>query len=149
MSIVNVNLDTGIRFGIISAQSLEPDVINDIKGTGRDVRYEEAMEKLRIEVNQAVENGEIEEDDFDTELDKRAIELSDNWCDGEPIYEFDIDEVQGRTTWLGGAMMVWVFKSPRTTHARLCSPCVPNCGDLDSIDEDGEKCYDVPLKWRR
>lgn len=105
---------------------------------------------IRANIKSALSDYRVAKDDLD-ELSESAIEMiNQNWDDDEPVHEFDIEGVKGRTTWLGGALCVWVFHSPYITHRSLCSPCVPNCGDLDSKfnDEGGYECYDVPPKWR-
>lgn len=142
----NVNPETGIRYGIISANSLDPEVIDEIQQYGHDIHWQDHIEQLRRDVNIAVEEGLIAEEDFDEELDLRIERDSDHWMDDEPVHSFELQGVHGRTTWLGGALMVWVFESPHFGLHALCSPCVPNCGDLDSPGDF--KCYDVPDEWR-
>lgn len=141
---VNVNPDTGVRYGIISAQSLHDEIIDDIYREGVDVHWEQARKELEQRIRNDCDDDEI----VDEIVDEACEAMSDKWYDDEPVYEFVIDGVKGRTTWLGGALLVWVFESPFVTKANLCSPCVPNCGDLDSLDENGQECYDVPPDWR-
>ena len=128
----NVNPETGIRYGIISAQSLHPDVIYDLQCVGKDLHYEEFCEDLKRQFP--------DEDEYEEQLEN--IDFQDE----EPVHEFQRDGVRGQTTWLGGAMLVWVFHSPHIANVSLCSPCVPNCGDLDSTGD--YECYDVPPTWR-
>lgn len=144
----NVNPETGIRYGIIHANSLDSEVVNVIQMYGKDVHWEDAVRDAKEHVNRLVEEGEIPEEEFDSELDDTIESMSNQWYDDEPVHEFEMDGVKGRTTWLGGALHIWVFESPVISKARLCSPCVPNCGDLDSLSESGEECYDVPKDWR-
>lgn len=144
----NVNPETGIRYGIISANALDPEIIDEIQRTGRDAHWEQRLEELRLETNADVEDGLISEDEFDASLDRRIEECSDRFYDDEPVHKFEIDGVKGQTTWLGGALLVWIFKSPVISTVRLCSPCVPNAGNLDNPDPDGYQAYDVPLDWR-
>ena len=66
----------------------------------------------------------------------------------EPIIEFEYEGVKGRTSWLGGALNLWIFESPYTNTFALCSPCVPNVCNLDQPDPDGCVGYDVPPHWR-
>ena len=147
----NVNTKTGIRFGIISANALDPEVIDKLQ-QGRDVHYEEAKSELWASIKQVC--GEHMSDrDSDAVADMACERLSDHFEQDEPVHEFEIDcpgygPVKGRTTWLGGALLVWIFESPFMVSATPCSPCVPNCGDLDNVDEDGVECYDVPADWR-
>jgi hypothetical protein len=145
----NINPETGIRFGIISTNSLHSDVIEEIQSRGVDVRYEEMRKDLWAEVKNVCKDYMSDSDAKDV-ADYAIDYASENFYDDEPIHEFAIGGVKGRTTWLGGALLVWIFESPFTTHAQLCSPCVPNCGDLDHLmsDEGGYLCYDVPPDWR-
>ena len=145
---MNVNPETGIRYGIISSLSLEDGVIDDIYSNGTDVYYEEAVEEIRADLQREIVEGNLHENDFEDELENRVNAFNNEYEPDEPVYKFSIEGVEGRTTWLGGALMVWIFKSPFTTQARLCSPCVPNCGDLNNIDLQGALCYDVPPDWR-
>ena len=153
----NVNLETGIRFGIIAANSLDPEVVNDIQMNGKDVHWEEAKVDISIGIKRVC--GDYMSDrDADDVADLAVERMSDHFEQDEPVHEFDIEcpgygRVKGRTTWLGGALMVWIFESPFTGLFRLCSPCVPGACDLDSPvnalrDKIGEIGYDVPADWR-
>lgn len=144
----NTDPETGIRYGIIAANGLDPEIIERIQSTGRDVHWEQRLEELRLETKADVEDGLIDEDVFDASLDRRIEECSNRFYDDEPVHEFEIEGVIGRTTWLGGALLVWVFKSPVINNFDLCSPCVPNCGDLDNPNPEGYQAYDVPADWR-
>lgn len=60
-----------------------------------------------------------------------------------------LDGVEYATFELGGAIQVMILVSIQIGSFRLCSPCVPGTGDLDSPDEDsGFEAYDVPVDWR-
>ena len=150
----NVNPETEVRYGIISAQSLHDDVIQEIQSSGRDIHWEEAIAEIKAEAHTQYADGTLEACDDETNLEDiiedRIVNMGDKFFDEEPVHEFEIDGVKGRTTWLGGAMLVWVFFSPYTTYRKLCSPCVPNCGDLDSPVDwlAGNLMYDVPPGWR-
>lgn len=65
----------------------------------------------------------------------------------EEEYEYITETEQYLLSYLGGAPMIWAMKTPFLTKARLCSPCVPNAGDLDSPDPDGYECYAVEPDW--
>lgn len=146
--ISNTNLETGIRYGIIAANSLHSDVLDNIQ-SGRDVRYEEALAELKAGILRVCEDF-IGTNALGDVIDLAIEKMTEAWEDDEPVYEFQIDGVRGQTTWLGGALLVWVFESPHIVRHSLCSPCVPNCGDLDSPeDAEGYICYDVPPAWRR
>lgn len=141
----NTNPQTGIRYGIVSANSLWPEVVDEIQMTGTDVHWTDYMAEIRAEV--LADSSYLPEDKED-EIESRIELAGDRWMDDEPVHEFDMEGVKGRTTWLGGALMVWVFESPFLGTFRLCSPCVPNCCDLDTPDPEGCEGYDVPADWR-
>lgn len=72
----------------------------------------------------------------------------DNCHMDEPTIEGTYEGVEYHISWLGGAPLLWVFKSDVIVKANLCSPCVPNAGNLDSLDpEGGEVCYGIPSDW--
>lgn len=144
----NVNPETGVRYGIIAARTLNSDLVCELQDKGTEPHYEEAWkDHLANALAEATDEvGELD-DTFDE--DQVRQEFNDDWQPDEPVHEGELDGVKYRTTWVGGALCVWVFFSPHITKARLCSPCVPNCGDLDSLDaENGVECYDVPPTWR-
>lgn len=140
----NYNPDTGIPYGTIYLHHLDSDVANDLFYKGENISEKNALEELRAEVNCAVEAGEIDEDDFDAELDHRAENLHIE----EPTIEGECEGVKYMISWLGGAPLLWVFSSPYTGAYAQCSPCVPGAGDLETPDEYGVICYDVPPDWR-
>ena len=144
---VNANPTTGVRYGYISANSLHPEVLDELL-YGRqatDLSYE----NFKTEVYAAMRAGL---DDWlsvraiDAAFDA-AIEEAEFNCD-EPIHEGEYEGVRYRTSWLGGALNVWIFKSPVVGNYAECSPCVPGAGNLDCPDLDGVVCYDVPKEWR-
>ncbi|CAB4162720.1 hypothetical protein UFOVP785_96 [uncultured Caudovirales phage] len=133
----NVNPVTGIRYGIISLRSLHDDLVDDLMQHGTNLSYEYAWEEYKAE-NELTE----EQDD----IENHRQEFADGYMGDEDVYEGVYEGVTYRTTSHFG---LFVFESPHVTHARLCSPCVPNCGDLDNVDlEGGYECYDVPPDWR-
>ena len=137
----NVNELTGIRYGIISANSLDGELVHDLLYyEGEDLSWREVEEEIKI----AMREEGVTEEDWDRTLDDR---LSDVYID-EPIVEGECEGVKYRTSWLGGALHFWIFESPRIGLYSECSPCCPNAGNLDSPNDDGVECYDVPKGWR-
>ena len=137
----NVNPETGIRYGIISANSLDGELVQDLLYyEGEDLSLKEAEEEIKI----AMREEGVTEEDWDRTLDDR---LSDVYID-EPIVEGECEGVKYCTSWLGGALHFWIFESPRIGLYSECSPCCPNAGNLDSPNDDGVECYDVPEGWR-
>ena len=146
----NINPETGIRYGIISAHSLDPDVIDAIQRYGKDLRLEDAMNEVEAGIRRICEDYMAPYDVQDIVDEARSrVEVDSD----EPVHEFEIDDIKGRTTWLGGALLVWIFESPHTGVFQLCSPCVPGACNLDSPvdvlrEKVGEIGYDVPPEWR-
>ena len=147
----NINPDTGVRYGVISTRNIDQDVLDTILQNGTDLSYAEAEEETRRDVEADVRAGRgILLDDVDMEVQARM----ENYQSDEPVVRYTLTDDAGQTTlevqttWLGGAQLLWVFKSPYRTKARLCSPCVPGAGDLDNPDPEGVECYDVPPDWR-
>lgn len=74
---VNVNAETGIRFGVISGNSLDPDVFDDLYFyQGTNVSYEEARKEAEIEFGR-------EWDDLYEQAEIAASETDHNMSDEE------------------------------------------------------------------
>jgi hypothetical protein len=171
----NVNPDTGIAYGYISANSLDSDLVNELQDNGTDVYYADALEEAQKEVartkdaqDEAQENLEYV-NGFPDEVAAFTETLQyvkDNWSGSsweqqfndryqpdEPIHEGEKDGVKYRTSWLGGALGVWIFESPFTGRFQECSPCVPHAANLDYPEDRPNAAatvgYDVPPSWRR
>lgn len=83
------------------------------------------------------------------EFIERRVERETECLDiEEPIIEGTYEGVRYQTSWLGGALNFWIFESPVVGLFDLCSPCVPNAGNLDSPNHSGYLAYDVPADWR-
>lgn len=141
----NINPNTFIPYGVISAQSLHPDVVADLVTHGRDVRWDDACDEiseiLKSSLSDYVRHCHM------NDLVEMVVELAaEDWNCEEPIYEGEWENVKFRTGWLGGAMLVWILESPHIAGYAKCSPCVPNAGDLNN--EGDYSCYDVPASWR-
>lgn len=179
----NTNPDTGIRYGIISANALDPELVCTLQDRGVDLHWEEALADLKKEVEREADAIEEEvligiaevdyalvgnedheerkitaayvrlrysdrEEYIGCQMQDRVDAMAWQWQDEEPTHEGTYEDVHYRTTWLGGALLVFITQSPVISRARVCSPCVPNAGDLDSPDPDGVECYGVPNDWR-
>lgn len=179
---MNINEETGIRFGYISCSSLYYDVIEQLQSCGVDLRFREAQDETQkkweaaaglIDDEIAIHLAELDGHNM-TEFDRMTVEesliaqhygqvgfvdredyvtgnvsneLEYFYCD-EPVHEGELQGVKYRTSWLGGALNLWVFESPFTGNFRECSPCVPGAADLDNPDNAGVTGYDVPPDWR-
>lgn len=143
----NVNENTGIRYGIISANSLHPDLVDTLMyGTSaKDVHFEEAKSELWADIKSTCKDY-MSDDESDEVADLAVENMSQNW-QHEPVFEGEHDGVRYRTCWLGGALNIWIFESPFTSKFDLCSPCVPNCADISSPNPEGFEGYTVPPDW--
>lgn len=143
--IVNVNLETGIRFGVISSNNIYQGIFNDIFDKAYDIFSQECFDKALEEYK--LDNPENAEDE--EKLDDFEREYFDTFEPDEISAELEFDGLNLWLTTLGGAYIIYVLQSPYITRARLCSPCCDNAGNLDEIDlENGFDCYDVPPDWR-
>lgn len=140
----NTNPATGIAYGYISANALDPHVVDQLQN-GLSVGYKDALEEFTASCKVDPETGEPLSDD---DLDVLVEEFSQDFNEDEPVHEGEHEGVKYRTSWLGGALHVWIFESPFTTEmARRASPCVPGAAILDTLD-GRETGYDVPPDWR-
>ena len=157
MPTANINSETGIHYGAISGHSLDPDVLNTIQDKVFDLEYDAAykdhLKRLlwsasliilddSLTVQQLIDK--CEANDIDPDIDHFADHF---YCE-EPSGTVNHEGLIVTFSWLGGAPLIIVNKSPFVTFARQCSPCVPNAGDLDNLDPDGVECYNVPENWR-
>lgn len=134
---ININEDTGIAYGYISARLLHDDVVDDLLygDQARDLTIEWYEQEYRAE------NGLSPDDP-----------LPDDWCDNYDAEEIEVigtlDGVEYASSWLGGALHFFIFHSPYVTDkAEKGSPCVPGAGILDNLSGD-VTAYDVPPDWR-
>lgn len=161
------NMDAhGIRYTLFSCNSIDSDVLHELLYThGKDLSYEaackehlaqefnkftEAADELaiaRAESGADRENPDVGEDDliFDEEA---LMENFDPMID-EPIIAGVLDGVTYQTTWLGGAQLLFCFRSPVVGHFALCSPCAPGAADGNSrrSRDEGYMGFDLPPSW--
>ena len=142
---MNFNPATGIAFGYIAANSLDSDLVDELMygSQAKDLTYQEQLsELLDVQRREAEESGEP----FDEVVAEHAF--NDSYEAMESTIEGELDGVRYQSSWLGGALHFWIFKSPDVGHFRPCSPCVPGAADLGSPSKNGILGYDVPVDWR-
>lgn len=166
----NTNTKTGIRYGVTDARN-HMELWDEIIANGTDESWEhfkrETIKALQNAIENACDIGHYTSEAHDKELQDIAEETFDALMDRDLIHyesdesEYSYDDGKGfkcQITYLGGAPLLWIIESPRIVYIKsLCSPCVPNAGDLDSgivaefnpDDPSGEgyACYGVPLEW--
>lgn len=143
----------GIRYTLYSMNSIDSEMIETLlyqhgKNISEAAVYEEETARQKAEFDAAIEiiaeyTDSFDVPNFEPNLDNFHVDID------EPIIEGTYQGVNYRTTWLGGAQLLWVFKSSIIGHFRLCSPCVPNACDGDSPTPraDGFCGYAVPPDW--
>ena len=131
--IANINPETGIRYGVVSLNSLADWAFDEFFYSGTNETSDAAFREWKAENPDADESAEQE--------------FWDMYQGEEEEYSLETDGMNLAISYLGGAALVWVFQSPHTTTARECSPCVPNAGDLDSQESGGFECYTLPKEW--
>jgi len=136
--IANINPETGIAYGYISANSLDSDLVQELLYGPKaiDESYADAYR-------------DAFPDNPESDADYAAVQaFNDSYECGESTISGELDGVTYRTSWLGGALNFFILKSPWTTDkARLASPCVPNAAILDTLD-GSVTGYNVPDDWR-
>jgi len=173
-----VNCDeTGIRYGCIYLNSLDPDTAQWLWDDAENLSEDEAYAELKSEIELDAESIEEEvriaiaerdyamlsndrymEDEVESAYNRLGYVDRDDYIETrlENESDFQIEEptlagtcegVRYEISWLGGAPLLWVLESPIISKARLCSPCCPNAGDLNSLDDDGYECYGIPADW--
>lgn len=149
MGRTNINRETGIRYGVISCNSVMGEALADFEGDYGEASCPKCG-------NAATEFGAFEGDatEFDTghgcadyvcESCEYVFDSQDAFGD-EPLgftYEQDGYSCTMGTDGFG----VFVLEAPFYTLARFCSPCAPGAGDLDSPDDDGVKTYCLGADW--
>lgn len=147
----------GIRFTMYSMNQIDSEMVDSLLyAYGTDLSYADAC-RQEEKAQRAAWEDECESksvaaqeagtdlvlDDFECNLDDFQPQID------EPIIEGNYEGVHYRTSWLSGAQMLWVFKSPIIGHFNLCSPCVPGgCdGGAPVARTDGFLGYAVPPTW--
>jgi hypothetical protein len=127
-STTNRDVETGIRYGVISQASVNPEAVDDIFDHGTDVAYAQGLAD-HLATARANFVATAEEDEFDE--DEATQEFADRYeSDGglnDYLYERDGYKLTGCLNY-----DLFVLKSPFFTYAQFCSPCVPGAGNLDS-----------------
>lgn len=162
----NIDPASGVAYGYVAANDLESELVDALLYGGAGVSeyvdhgYQEARKQAEAEARAEWENNcetldiarqedglePAVHDDFEFDEDT----FNDRYQDDEMIVSGIKNGVHYRSSWLGGALNFWIFKSDLvTTSAGRASPCVPNAGILHHpASRDGDViAYDVPPDW--
>lgn len=145
----NINPETGIRYGCVYLNSLDPDTAAWLWDDAENLSEAEAYAELKSEIEAQVmeECPDLDESEIEIEVEKLLDCAAQDIEIDEPTLAGTCEGVRYEISWLGGAPLLWVLESPVISKARLCSPCCPNAGDLNSLDDDGYECYGIPADW--
>ena len=160
MPTANIHPLTGIRYGAINGNSLDPDVLCALYDRASEIVFNAyRLDEMKKFANEQDYDyiADIQADDlfnsltdaFGYQFESFICSIDENYEYQEPQAEFEYEGINVVFSYLGGAPLVIVTESPYIAIANLCSPCLPNAGDLDSKNPDGEECYDVPAEWYR
>lgn len=127
-------------------------VLDDIYGHDLESYIPEILDILSAPSNTISVDGIIEDYPIQDELWDLICDDVYYESDSDSMsYELEENGAKYAISSLGGAPLIWVYQSPRIVYvSNLCSPCVPNAGDLDSgltDSESGYECYGIPTDW--
>ena len=146
----NIDNETGIRYGVIGYNSLNPEALNDIFMEGRNLSYENYMKETMKEIKDGLEEvlrnylyGGDPEWIVNHIHENIEESLSEEYEENEDYYLYEKDGYIIETTDLG----LYILKSPFITRAMFCSPCCPGAGDLDNPTDNGVLTYCLGRDW--
>lgn len=153
---ININPETGIRYGVLSTANLNPDLALQLHDMAQDAYAEDCRATRRSDLERAV-LAILPAADAMLIGDAVTLQLSAEEEEGafettEPDATLMVEGVKLQYFHLGGAALVMVIDSEITTYAQeLCSPCCPNAANLDAgtsaTHVQGFECYTVPPHW--
>jgi len=148
------NADSNAHYGVINLHNVNQDLLEEAMQNGDyetwDDKFFRHLDAAKSSMDTAWESYEEGSGIKDGLLS--GVSASLEWCQEnidmmgrDDIAELVCKEFDARVYIDQNVMMVtW---SKHTTQARLCSPCYPDAGDLDSLAEYGEKTYCLPKEW--
>jgi hypothetical protein len=143
----NINLETGIRFGVISAHSVGPAWYEDAEPEYGNPTCPECggdVEEFNGDEDEEYSTPEYGCVDYACHDCKAYFDSSETFSD-EPMGWSYEDSEYTLIDCLDSDIMV--IKSPYVTRATFCSPCVPGACSLDSPNPDGPLCYALGPEW--
>lgn len=151
--LTNINLETGIRYGVISQHAImgealaafEPDYGSatcpkcgsDIISSG-DTDFEKHPGKDYF--CQCCFDSAREDADEPLDVDRHKFTYWSDQCFGDDPLAHYLDDSE-YTASMGECGDIFVIRSPYYTRAAFCSPCAPGACHLSSPCDDGAKAY--------
>lgn len=137
----NINLETKIRYGVISQRTVGQAWYDDSEADYGDAQCPECGNKA--ESSDGFDDDLASKDYFCRKCAKSF--WSDDVFSGEPLGFSYEDNEYTLTSCLNSDIMV--IKSPYYTRAQFCSPCVPGAGNLNKWCSTGPKTYCLGHDW--
>lgn len=151
---INRNTETGLRYGIIPSNDVNPDALEDIYSNGTDTGYEDWCEAIKDAIRNALSDY-LSNKAIERVIDNGLNDIGDDYQgtgDCTPL-EYASDGYELRIASDGD---LWVIGSPYFTYAQFCSPCAPGAcylrNPLDNVLDNADwhpenKCYCLGHDW--
>lgn len=144
---INTNPETGIRYTLYAANDLDSEIVENLQMRGACIELQSRQESMETDLRRLLNDYGIDAWRAESIVADAFEGLTESFEIDEPTHEGIYQDVHYRTTWLGGALHVFILQSPWIEKFKLCSPCVPNACDGGASDYNGEEGYAVPLSW--
>lgn len=147
----NQDPQTGVHYGVIHYNSLNPEALDDIFTQGENLSYKNALDEAKNSLKKAIEDAMEYHNKFAIEnvvnaaLDALEENFGDSYHEDEDIYEYS--KAGYIITNSPSLCALFIIKSPYVTNCKYCSPCAPNAGDLDNPLDGGVETYCLELDW--
>jgi hypothetical protein len=155
-STANIDIATGIRYGVISINSIDPETWENRVTYDYDSRCPQCGgEVVDYDSSEDPDNDHLkwarwhDSDGGLTECACRSCEATystEDCTPDEPSGAY-IDDGKYIITKSNDLNALYVIKSPYVTYTQFCSPCCPGAGDLDNPLEGGVKTYCLGPDW--
>ena len=148
----NTNLETAIRFGVLSVRRVNPYfAYTDFYNHAESIPWNETTEELKELINSiqmfADEHGLDQKQEVEDLHQNILSDLSNHWDDSEDPMIYKDDEYTIILT--GDRAEFFIQESPYITFAPPCSPCAPGAAYLADADDgiSGLPAYCLPKKF--
>lgn len=149
----NIDIETGIRFGVISQGSINPDYLSDFESEYGDPHCPKCGEQVTDATAFEMEFPDVDTTEWEPNKGSSdyVCQSCQTWIESGDCFP---DEAQGISYEREGYKItdclqsdLFVLKSPFFTYAQFCSPCVPGAGNLDTPCPNGPKTYCLGHDW--
>lgn len=140
----NIDLHTGIRFGVIHQNDVGAAWYEDavaIYGDPTCPKCGRETEFTDDKVRNVLPDGPGE---YWCERCQSNFDSDDAFPDEPKSYTYDKD---GYVAMCGDSGDIFIMKSPYYTNSQFCSPCAPGAGSLMNPCHDGPKTYCFGIEW--